>query len=112
QEWSIHPIFKRYTNDQPISGLDGQVGSVRREDWGYYTKTRPPIKGVDRLKRTIMRIGMKTCLACWTVSLSVSAFAVAADDLRLPNAVKNHERETVRALLAQHVDVNASEPDG
>jgi len=36
----------------------------------------------------------------------------AASDLRLASAVKKDDAKTVRALLALHVDVNASEADG
>ena len=41
---------------------------------------------------------------------AVSLFA--ATDGRLVDAVKNHDKDTVRALLKEHVDVNTPEADG
>src|SRR5262249_9756211 len=38
--------------------------------------------------------------------------AVSAADLRLVEAAKNGDKEAVRSLLKQHVDVNAAQPDG
>src|SRR5215467_1351408 len=50
------------------------------------------------------------------LSASVLALFIAASasagDLRLIDAVKNNDAKAVRALIAQHVDVNASEADG
>ena len=43
---------------------------------------------------------------------SVATLAAAADDLGLAEAAKNRDREAVRSLLQQQVDVNASQPDG
>src|SRR5688500_13472001 len=45
------------------------------------------------------------------ILLSVASLAAAAD-LRLLEAVKNGDKETVRALLAEHLDVNTRSPDG
>lgn len=44
--------------------------------------------------------------------LSVVGLAAAGKDLRLIDAVKNHDKVAVRALLQQRVDVNTPEPDG
>lgn len=49
------------------------------------------------------------------VLMSVAGMAcltVQAADLRLIESVKKQDVKTVRALLAQHADVNATEPDG
>ena len=40
------------------------------------------------------------------------AAAAAGNVVPLTDAVKQHDLDTVRALLQQHVDVNASEADG
>jgi len=49
----------------------------------------------------------------WMVSLlSVASLAAASGDLRLVDAVKNGDKETVQSLLKQRVDVNAPQPDG
>jgi ankyrin repeat protein len=48
------------------------------------------------------------CWICW-----VSAAALGSDtDLRLLKAVKNQDKQTARRLIEQHLDVNATEPDG
>jgi len=47
----------------------------------------------------------------WLVLLAAAAVA-SANDLRLLEAVRNQDREAVRALLDQHVDVNAPQGDG
>jgi ankyrin repeat protein len=44
--------------------------------------------------------------------LSVAAFAATSGTTALVDAVKNQDTESVRALLKQHVEVNAPEPDG
>lgn len=52
-------------------------------------------------------------LCGWIAVFLLSGTALfAATDLRLVNAVKKGDKETVRALLKQHADVNAAEPDG
>ena len=48
-----------------------------------------------------------TILICFS---AVSLFAAA--DTRLVDAVKNHDKDTVRSLLKEHVDVNMPEADG
>jgi ankyrin repeat protein len=40
------------------------------------------------------------------------AGTLLASDTRLVDAVKNHDKDTVRSLLKEHVDVNAPEADG
>jgi ankyrin repeat protein len=47
-----------------------------------------------------------------TAILSVAAFAATNGTTALVDAAKNQDTESVRALLKQHVDVNAPEPDG
>jgi ankyrin repeat protein len=44
--------------------------------------------------------------------LSVAAFAATNGNTALVDAVKNQDADSVRALLKQHVDVNAPEADG
>ena len=44
--------------------------------------------------------------------LVLAAGAVRASDLRLVDAVQSNHPELVRALLKEHVDVNAPQPDG
>ena len=59
-----------------------------------------------------MGIKMK-CAAIWClVSLASIATVTAATDLRLVEATKQGNQEALRALLQQHIDVNAPQPDG
>lgn len=60
-----------------------------------------------------MRTSVKT-VAIWSVvPLLLAARIVGADsDVRLVEAAKDRNRVVVRALLKQHVDVNAAQPDG
>ena len=44
--------------------------------------------------------------------LSVACYAATSGNTALVDAVKNQDAESVRALLKQHVDVNAPEADG
>ena len=44
--------------------------------------------------------------------LTLGSLAAANSDLRLVEAVKDRNPEAVRALLAQHINVNTSQPDG
>jgi uncharacterized protein len=44
--------------------------------------------------------------------LSVAAYAATNGNTALVDAAKSQDSESVRALLKQHVDVNAPEPDG
>ncbi|MCZ6491098.1 MAG: ankyrin repeat domain-containing protein, partial [Acidobacteria bacterium] len=49
----------------------------------------------------------------WMLSLlSVATLAAAEGDLRLVEAAKSRDREAVRSLLQQQVDVNTPQPDG
>ena len=53
--------------------------------------------------------------ACWGTVLLLSAagtLAAVADDLRLVQAVERQDANAVRALLAEQVDVNETQPDG
>ena len=59
--------------------------------------------------------GLKIWLAVSIFSVIAVAATPSADlrgDLRLLTAVKNQDREAVRALLKDHVNVNASQADG
>jgi len=53
-------------------------------------------------------------LGIWWVAplLSIASFAGTSSDLRLVDAAKNRDREAVRSLLKQHVDVNTPQADG
>ena len=51
-------------------------------------------------------------LAVTVVALAWSLNVAAAGDLRLIEAVKSRDADAMRALLAQHVDVNATQGDG
>ena len=48
----------------------------------------------------------------WTGALMLCALSINADDLRLVDAAKSDNRETVRALLKNHAPVNAADTDG
>ena len=52
------------------------------------------------------------CVAVAVAWLGVAIVAAANDDLRLIEAIADQNHETVRALLAEKVDVNAVEGDG
>src|SRR2546427_11314977 len=53
-------------------------------------------------------------LGIWWVAplLSITSFAGTSGDLRLVDAAKNRNREAVRSLVQQHVDVNTPQADG
>ena len=53
-------------------------------------------------------------LGCWFIVTLFAAgtLGAAGADLRLIEAVRNQDREAVRALLKQKVDVKATQPDG
>ena len=51
-------------------------------------------------------------VSCMVPLLSVISFAASTGDLNLPEAVKNQDKDAVRALLKQHADVNARQGDG
>ena len=57
--------------------------------------------------RTRISVGSSIALL-----LSITGFAVAADDLRLLDAVKNRDRAAVRSLVADRVNVNVAQADG
>ena len=60
-----------------------------------------------------MRVPASVLAACCClVFLSIATPAGAADDVRLAEAAKRHNVAAVRALLKQHVNVNAPLPDG
>ncbi len=49
---------------------------------------------------------------CMVILLSGASLAIASGDLRLVEAVKGKDREAVRSLLQEHVDVNVAQGDG
>src|SRR5215475_1611911 len=56
---------------------------------------------------------IRKCGAIWClVSLIPAATLAAATDIRLVEAAQQGDREAVRSLLQQHIDVNALQPDG
>src|SRR5690349_11883375 len=57
-----------------------------------------------------VRIGISVALLM--MFAAIAAFAAPASDVRLLIAVKNQDQQAARALLNEHVDVNASQPDG
>ena len=59
-----------------------------------------------------MGIQAKSPAVWWLVSLLSVASVAAANDLRLVQATEKGDKEAVRTLLKQKVDVNASQPDG
>lgn len=54
----------------------------------------------------------KHTVVCWTPLLVLCSGLAVAGDLRLAEAARNQDREAVRALLQQHVDVNSPQGDG
>src|SRR5579871_1204782 len=54
----------------------------------------------------------KSVLALWVPVLVVAAGPAKGGDLRLVEAAQHQDRESIRALLQQHVDVNAPQGDG
>jgi ankyrin repeat protein len=65
-----------------------------------------------------MRIGnpqqnaARALVAFGAALLAVAGFAASLGSTALIDAVKNHDPDAVKALLAQHADVNAAEADG
>ena len=59
-----------------------------------------------------MRLCNKSMAAGAVVWLLVASVLAAGADVQLIEAIKDHDHETVRALLDQKVDVNAREGDG
>ena len=54
----------------------------------------------------------KTWARCGVAVVLAAAVAWAATDARLSEAIKRRDRKAINTLLAQHVDVNAAQPDG
>jgi uncharacterized protein len=55
----------------------------------------------------------KQGVGLWSLALlAFAGFPAHASDLRLIDAVRNRKTAAIPALLEQHVDVNASQPDG
>jgi len=59
-----------------------------------------------------MRQEVKRLVAFWTPLLLLTSCPAMAGDLRLVEAAQSQDREAVRALLRQHVDVNAPQGGG
>jgi uncharacterized protein len=60
-----------------------------------------------------MSVNVKKLGIWWLAPLlSIASFAGTNGDLRLVDAVKSRNREAVRSLLQQHVDVNTPQADG
>ena len=60
-----------------------------------------------------MRIKMKTCIAALAVSLVLmTSLTASVQDLRLVQAARARDSAAVAALLKQHADANAAQPDG
>ena len=59
-----------------------------------------------------MRVSSSSLAAGAVLWLSVAAVAAGTTDLRLIDAIRDRDHGTVRALLAQEVDVNTREGDG
>ena len=57
-------------------------------------------------------IEIKTALRGMLLFFLVASAAAAGSDLRLVDAARNKDREAVRSLLKQHIDVNAPQGDG
>ena len=55
---------------------------------------------------------LKTMLKIMSVFLLCSVSLTAEVDRRLVDAVRKQDKDAVRALLGQHVDVNATQSDG
>jgi ankyrin repeat protein len=51
-------------------------------------------------------------VAGWLITSLAMSLIAAAPNVRLVDAVKNTDKASVRALLEQHVDVNAPDTDG
>src|ERR1700687_3384407 len=49
---------------------------------------------------------------CSSALLAIASLAAASSDHGLVEAVENRDIESVRTLLAHHVNVNTSQPDG
>jgi ankyrin repeat protein len=54
----------------------------------------------------------KAVIAAWVLALVPLTGSLLAADSRMADAAKNQDRDTVKALLKQHVDVRAAEDDG
>ncbi len=59
-----------------------------------------------------MSFKVKCLVGCGVISLLMVVGLAATVDLRLVVAAKNQDREGVRSLMKENVDVNAAQPDG
>src|SRR5215467_13769375 len=60
----------------------------------------------------MIRMKFRATLWLGLVLSSVNLASAAGGDSRLVDAVMRSDRETVRSLLQQKIDVNATQPDG
>ena len=54
----------------------------------------------------------KTIFRLLTAGAISAVSIIAAADTRVVDAVKDHNKDSLRSLVKEHVDVNAPEPDG
>jgi ankyrin repeat protein len=59
-----------------------------------------------------MRLTAKRLVTCWPALPLVVTTLAFAGDLRLVDAARHQDRDAVRTLLQQHIDVNAAQDDG
>jgi ankyrin repeat protein len=59
-----------------------------------------------------MRLGLSASARAGFAWLLTAGAMLTATDLRLVDAIKRRDHKAVTALLAQHADVNAAQPDG
>src|ERR1700682_3896945 len=59
-----------------------------------------------------MRLTAKRLATCWPALPLVVTTLAFAGDLRLVDAARHQDRDAVRTLLQQHIDVNAAQDDG
>ncbi len=59
-----------------------------------------------------MSFKVRCLVGCWVISFLMVVGLAATVDLRLVEAAKNQDREAVRSLMKENVDVNAAQPDG
>ena len=66
----------------------------------------------DGVSLIVMRVVSTVVVAACVAAGAVSLGAATGTDLRLADAAMRADREAVRALLQQKIDVNAAQPDG
>src|SRR5712691_11392821 len=101
-------VSERYAARQPPSDRARQAGAAGRAFCGQHRTSRRFVSHIGMLR---VRVTAGLLVRVWLVLLGSTAVA-SANDLRLLEAVRNQDREAVRALLEQHVDVNTPQGDG